>query len=133
MRPGRRASLWERSYSLVGLGAGGDDADALDAPGPDEEVGAEATAFVDDLGVAEDDGVHAPTNQTSRQPTANGKTSGLARDLHHVRKVGFLDAFRVDVDGRDAELGLLVLRLQDEVGDDQSLLGTARLRGPPWR
>ena len=103
---------------LVGLGAGGDDADALDAPGPDEEVCSEATTFVDDLSVAEDDGAHTPSNQTSSQPTANGKTPVSTRDLHHVRKVGFLDAFRVDVDGGDPELGLLVLQLQDEIRDD---------------
>ena len=43
---------------MVGLRAGGNRADALDTTGAEEDVGAEATAFVDDLGVAEDDGGH---------------------------------------------------------------------------
>ena len=46
---------------LVGLRAGGNRADALDASGANQDIGAKATAFVDDFGVAEDDGGHGQT------------------------------------------------------------------------
>ena len=75
---------------MVGFRAGGDYAKALDATGADQDVGAEAPAFVDDFGVAEDDGGHGQAHsdlnpvhrkrETSNQPetfTISGRSAFL--------------------------------------------------------
>ena len=57
-QPGQQELALEVELA-VGAGPGGDRANAFDQAGAEEDVGLEATAFVDEFGVAEDDGSHA--------------------------------------------------------------------------